>query len=477
MTGACTADTAIEKKISQAYQHGRLLVNEAEALARALKVHFDFIMMHHNAFSKIRHPAEDLDEYKDVQLKYTELKTMISTEYSKNEIEQGLRSERLPGLAKEDLPFFYANYDEKSSSGDAGKDANYFNYKYYKLRQATSNLTNYLKKYDDIIRATREYIDGIENARRSINGKILMLKYQDKFPLAKTLLERIRNKKLKELEAATSGKIFLKDISEFFKSAKFDLDHFSQDLDYLLSQVNEVRIKEVEFIALSTALSGSIQNSEQFLIGSTHYEQIQKLKEKQSGLHRMYLELPRNVAIADGGRQEDLRHVFDEISLSIKSIIGRMKETQNELHSLRTLIETELESQRRLFLKFMSALDNSPIVTPLKNQFQIIIDLALKNCHEMDNPGSAKYSDINKEIYEFRKSVYQKVEESKLLSRNESTVFLELLALLPDKDYVNLQDVVRIISQRLSKEDKDVYQTVTVLVTKKLVKLGISHPF
>ena len=84
---------------------------------------------------------------------------------------------------------------------------------------------------------------------------------------------------------------------------------------------------------------------------------------------------------------------------------------------------------------------------------------------------------ILEEIHRFRKIIYDKIDQLKLLPNEESEVLLELIEHLPDSNYASLIETVDKVSKQVGKSKLDTMGIINKLVERKVVQLGISYPF
>lgn len=84
---------------------------------------------------------------------------------------------------------------------------------------------------------------------------------------------------------------------------------------------------------------------------------------------------------------------------------------------------------------------------------------------------------ILEEIHRFRKIIYDKIDQLKLLSNEESEVLFELIEHLPDSNYASLIETVDKVSKQVGKSKLDTMGIINKLVERKVVQLGISYPF
>ncbi len=467
----------IEKRINIASTQTLKLFAEADDAMNKFRGIIDTIIGHYNIYSQDKLLIENLDEYRNVESKFAELKGLMTINYSKNNIEDCLKAERELGRPKEDLPFFYANYEEKSASLDAGKDANYLNYKYYKVQQRTYSFIEHLHRIERDIAGIMEHINRLNSAKTGINGKVLMLKPQDRLPLARALLEQIRNKKPREIVARASSKILLSEIAKFFSSAMFDMEHFASDLSHLLDEVERIKTKEMDVIETIHLLTSKMTHGSEFLSNSPFASKIDELRAKLSIFRASYSNLLKSGQTAENRSQEDLRNAFSVINTRIIALASEGHSIDQELEDLKLDVKSSLSNHEKLFLTFMAALGGGDALSVLRREFQSMMTNALDYCGRMYEKTDRRYQDIVTEFSSFRKKVYKKIEESRSLSQDESIVFFELLSLLPEKNYVSFVDTVKTVSANLAKDETEVVKIVTSLVDKKLILLGISHPF
>jgi hypothetical protein len=84
---------------------------------------------------------------------------------------------------------------------------------------------------------------------------------------------------------------------------------------------------------------------------------------------------------------------------------------------------------------------------------------------------------ILEEIHRFRKIIYDKIDQLKLLPNEESEVLFELIEHLPDSNYASLIETVDKVSKQVGKSKLDTMGIINKLVERKVVQLGISYPF
>jgi hypothetical protein len=84
---------------------------------------------------------------------------------------------------------------------------------------------------------------------------------------------------------------------------------------------------------------------------------------------------------------------------------------------------------------------------------------------------------ILEEIHRFRKIIYDKIDQLKLLPNEESEVLFELIEHLPDSNYASLIETVDKVSKQVGKSKLDTMRIINKLVERKVVQLGISYPF
>jgi hypothetical protein len=79
-------------------------------------------------------------------------------------------------------------------------------------------------------------------------------------------------------------------------------------------------------------------------------------------------------------------------------------------------------------------------------------------------------------LHRFRKIIYDKIDQPKLLPNEESEVLFELIEHLPDSNYASLIETVDKVSKQVGKSKLDTMRIINKLVERKVVQLGISYP-
>jgi hypothetical protein len=461
--------TRLEPRINAAVSKADTLNKAArESFFRAQEI-VESILERYNTYSKERtYRKEEMTEYDILKKKYEAVENIMKRSYSKSDLLETLEHlRRLSEGKRERLPFFFRKDPESAS---------YYNYKVYALQRAVEDLDTEAQKIISIGTEILGLKDNIDNLSSEIKGKILTLKVSDDLKISSELYRKVAQIKLRPIEAEPAAKLSLQDLRNFFTSAHTSLLLLSKEVGTLVSNLNTLINNERLILNFLREADSALKNLGAFLKGSEYQTKVEQLADQLSQTQTNLNELLKEASETKRNTLEDLKLYLPVVLSTTKNLVSALQKLKQDATNIHSELVAYLLDYKNRVERFLVTLGNEQKIHDLRWSFLTLIDEAI---HVTEAAWSTQprntWSQLLTDLEDFRSKVFGELEG--IIPKDESVVLFELVKYLPEKGWIELQEIIKAVSKSLNLKEEDAVTIVRRIAQRGLLREGIAYAF
>jgi hypothetical protein len=428
------------------------------------------ILDSYNIYSRERtYKKDEVAEYEALNKKLESVKHIMDQTYTKTDLQSEMELLRKEtGGGRERLPFFFRKDDGSAS---------YFNFKLYSLQKSVDDFDNHAKNIMDMGKRILDCRDKTDSLTNGIRGKLLMLKVDDKLKVSSELYKRIRQIKVRPIEAEPSAKLSLeKDLQNFFASTYSIISSFSREVESVTSNLSRIIKSEEGVLDFLATLDGELKNLTQFVKQSEFQGKAEPLEKKLEVIKDTYGRMVTETTRTERDTVEGLKSYVQEVASDADNLLNDLKSLKQEEMKLIEEQKAYLRDYKERVEHFFNTLKGEPKAERLSQSFSTLIDEAVKVTESSLNTFSnITWSQLVTELDDFRAKVYTELES--IIPKDESSVLFELIKYVPEKGWQDLGMIVKNVSISLNLKEEDVLQIIRKIVKRGFLREGLSYPF
>jgi len=470
------SEETLEPMMTSAWGRGRELAKDVKNKQREIEDALTVILQFYNSFSGKEYNKNDVEDYVKLKTSFDEYIETSKTDYSKNEIHEGLdlissifeSHRRFEGVPR----YFYFKRDNEKAS--------YFNYKVYKMEGAERAFS---ARYEE----AKEAIDKIIEGKKKLQGlgdesKSKLLKYSidKRYVISSTFHQALLGYQRRPVKPVLLKTLSLSDIYDFVEKMhdtqrdfNFKIIQSLKILESLIKHEKTILAAREENLELSKRIVDFFDEGGELLTGATAIlsdaQKFMKLYEKKVVEFRQSME-----------HKVEIDEINQKASVTNEKLFNLINSLEQEQTNLKSLCEKSiriLEKHQDNIHKFLEVLGEGGIeVVMLSKPFKEVIGQAISDIEELTHRKECKYTwkQILDNLEDLKLKLYNEVKN--ILTEDQLDFLLAIVDASAKQEWLDLSNLRKDLMNQFNMSENEIDEIIKSLIQKKMLKQGVSLP-